>query len=65
MHTVEPRYAADHLPALLEAVKKGAEILVVDKGRPVARMVPAREGDEDWDDAHVPWEEVEQAFHGD
>ena len=65
MHTVEPRYAADHFHALLEAVKKGAEILVVDNGRPVARIVPVREGDEDWDDANVPREEVEQAFHGD
>jgi prevent-host-death family protein len=65
MQTVEPHYAAEHFPALLEAVKNGAEILVIDNGRPVARIVPVREGDDEWDDAHAPWDEVEQAFHGD
>ncbi|MGA7980019.1 MAG: type II toxin-antitoxin system prevent-host-death family antitoxin [Chromatiaceae bacterium] len=65
MQTVEPRYAAEHFPALLEAVRDGAEILVVDNGRPVARIVPVRDDDESWDEEQVPWEEVEQAFYGD
>jgi prevent-host-death family protein len=65
MQTVEPQYAAEHFGALLEAVKGGAEILVVDNGRPVARLVPVRDEDRAWEEDNVPWEEVEQAFHGD
>jgi prevent-host-death family protein len=65
MQTVEPEYAAAHFPALLEAVKNGAEILVVDKGQPLARIVPVKEGADDVEEEHVPWEEVEQAFYGD
>jgi prevent-host-death family protein len=64
MQTVQPDYAAEHFAALLEAVKSGAEIVVVEDGRPVARIVPVREDDAS-DEDHVPWEEVEQAFHGD
>jgi prevent-host-death family protein len=64
MRTVEPHYATAHFAALLEAVKSGAEIIVVENGRPVARIVPVRE-DDALDEDQVPWEEVEQAFYGD
>ena len=64
MQTVQPHYAAEHFAALLEAVKRGAEIVVVENGRPVARIVPVR-GNDALDEDQVPWEEVEQAFHGD
>ncbi len=34
------REARQNLSALLEDVKKGREILITDRGRPVARLVP-------------------------
>ena len=34
------REARQHLSALIEDVKKGREILITDRGRPVARLVP-------------------------
>jgi len=34
------REARQNLSALLEQVKKGREILITDRGRPVARLVP-------------------------
>lgn len=35
------REARQSLSALIEDVKKGREILITDRGRPVARLVPA------------------------
>ncbi len=34
------REARQNLSALVEQVKKGREILITDRGRPVARLVP-------------------------
>ncbi len=34
------RQARQNLSALLEQVRKGREILITDRGRPVARLVP-------------------------
>jgi prevent-host-death family protein len=34
------REARQNLSALVEEVKKGREILITDRGRPVARLVP-------------------------
>jgi prevent-host-death family protein len=34
------REARQNLSALIEDVKKGREILITDRGRPVARLVP-------------------------
>lgn len=35
------REARQNLSVLLEEVKKGREIVITDRGRPVARLVPA------------------------
>ena len=35
------REARQNLSALLDAVKKGHEVLITEHGRPVARLVPA------------------------
>ena len=37
------REARQNLSVLLEEVKKGREILITDRGKPVARLVPERE----------------------
>jgi len=34
------REARQHLSVLLEEVRKGREVLITDRGRPVARIVP-------------------------
>ena len=34
------RQARQHLSILLEEVRKGHEVLITDRGRPVARLVP-------------------------
>ena len=36
------REARQNLSVLLEEVKKGREILITDRGKPVARLVPER-----------------------
>jgi prevent-host-death family protein len=36
------REARQNLSALLEEVKKGREVVITDRGRPVARLVPPR-----------------------
>jgi prevent-host-death family protein len=41
MKHVGIREVRQNLSALLEAVKRGREIVVTDRGRPVARLVPA------------------------
>ena len=35
------REARQNISELIEAVRKGREILITDRGRPVARLVPA------------------------
>lgn len=37
------REARQNLSVLLEEVRKGREIVITDRGKPVARLVPARE----------------------
>lgn len=37
------REARQNLSVLLEEVKKGREIIITDRGKPVARLVPVRE----------------------
>lgn len=45
MRTAGIREARQNLSALLEEVKKGREIVITDRGKPVARLVPpARPG---------------------
>jgi prevent-host-death family protein len=36
------REARQNLSALLEEVKKGREVVITDRGKPVARLVPPR-----------------------
>jgi prevent-host-death family protein len=36
------REARQNLSALLDEVRKGREVLITDRGRPVARLVPPR-----------------------
>ena len=38
--------AKNNLSALIDRVKGGSSILIVDRGRPVARIVPIPQGDE-------------------
>ena len=40
MRTAGVREARQNLSALLDEVKKGREILITERGRPVARLVP-------------------------
>ncbi len=43
-------YTKNHLSALLEQVKRGETITILDRTKPVARMVPIESsGDADWD----------------
>ncbi|MCI0589942.1 MAG: type II toxin-antitoxin system prevent-host-death family antitoxin [Planctomycetes bacterium] len=42
MRTAGIREARQNLSALLEEVRKGREVLITDRGRPVARLVPPR-----------------------
>jgi prevent-host-death family protein len=37
------RQARQNLSAILEEVRKGREVVITDRGRPVARMVPPRQ----------------------
>jgi prevent-host-death family protein len=36
--------AKTHLPALLDRVERGEEIIITRRGRPIARLVPAKTG---------------------
>jgi len=40
MRTAGVREARQHLSALLDEVKKGREIVITERGRPVAKLVP-------------------------
>lgn len=42
MKTTSVSYAKAHLSALLRRVRAGQEIVITDRGTPVARLVPAR-----------------------
>lgn len=68
MKTVSPEYAAEHFSELIQAVRKGEEILIAGDGGPIARIVPFTQdprGAGASDDADAPSDEVEQAFYGD
>ena len=39
--------AKNNLSALIDSVKGGSSVLIVDRGRPVARLEPVTDGDED------------------
>ena len=40
MKTAGIRQARQHLSAILDEVRKGREVVLTDRGRPVARIVP-------------------------
>jgi prevent-host-death family protein len=40
MRTAGVREARQHLSALLDEVRKGREIVITERGRPVAKLVP-------------------------
>ena len=42
MKTAGVRQARQDLTALLDQVRKGREVTITDRGRPVARLVPVR-----------------------
>jgi prevent-host-death family protein len=41
MRTAGVREARQYLSALLDEVKKGREVVITERGRPVAKLVPA------------------------
>jgi prevent-host-death family protein len=43
MKTAGIREARQQLSVLLDEVRRGSEIVITDRGRPVARLVPPRE----------------------
>jgi len=59
MRTAGVREARQNLTDLLDDVKKGREVLITDRGRPVARLVPLKR--------HRPFPDltrVRRAFRG-
>lgn len=42
MRTAGVREARQNLTSLLDDVRKGREVVITDRGRPVARLVPSR-----------------------
>jgi len=44
MKTTSVSYAKAHLSALLRRVRAGQEIVITDRGTPVARLIPAHAG---------------------
>lgn len=40
MHTAGVREARQHLSTLLDMVRKGREVMITERGRPVARLAP-------------------------
>ena len=44
MRTAGVREARQHLTDLLDDVKKGREVAITDRGRPVARLAPVERG---------------------
>lgn len=50
MKTATISYTKNHLSALLAQVKRGETVTILDRTKPVARMVPIESsGDVDWD----------------
>lgn len=45
MITVGAFEAKTHLSALLDKVEQGEEVLITKRGKPIAKLVPARVGD--------------------
>jgi prevent-host-death family protein len=43
MRSAGIREARQNLSVILEQVRKGREVVITDRGRPVARIVPARQ----------------------
>jgi prevent-host-death family protein len=43
MRTAGIRQARQHLSAILDEVRKGREVVITDRGRPVARILPPLE----------------------
>jgi prevent-host-death family protein len=50
MKTASITEAKNNLSALIDSVKGGASVLILDRGRPVARLEPVARGDESDDD---------------
>jgi prevent-host-death family protein len=44
MRSAGIREARQNLTALLDEVKKGREVVITDRGKPVARLLPPRDG---------------------
>ncbi|MEY6431109.1 hypothetical protein ABC977_01650 [Thioalkalicoccus limnaeus] len=67
MKTIDRGYAVDHLGELLGLVEAGEKVLIADGDRGIAILVPVTERPPHLavDDADVPNDEVERAFHGD
>lgn len=42
MRTAGVREARQHLTSLLDDVRKGREVVITERGRPVARLVPVK-----------------------
>jgi len=59
MRSAGVREARQNLTELLDAVKKGREVVITDRGRPVARLVPLERRDSFPDLARV-----RRAFRG-
>jgi prevent-host-death family protein len=53
MKTVSIAEAKNHLSALIDGLKGGSRVLIVDRGRPVARLEPATEGGEAEEDGRL------------
>ncbi len=45
--------AKNNLSALIDGLKNGSAVVITDRGRPVARLEPARETDEGGDDGRI------------
>ena len=50
MTTASISEAKAKLSALLERVRAGEEVTITDRGVPIARIVPIRAGEADWDE---------------
>jgi prevent-host-death family protein len=53
MKTVSITEAKNRLSALIDGLKAGSSVLIVDRGRPVARLEPIRNGSKDDDDGRL------------
>lgn len=53
MKTVSLSEAKNHLSALIDGLKEGSGVLIMDRGRPVARLEPVATGNNADDDARL------------